>query len=171
MRHFAKLVRLFPHSKLARNSTVLRVYAFEDREPPVIERAFEPPIDPQQILDAAREFAREDCAVEIDCWWDLWEFDGDWKIAPAGVTLFAFGPQFDRDPDDHMRIEFGVEARFLPQADIPGSPRMSQSNLRSLLHLVHSLDDALNIEKRNLWSESGENFADHLARLAVEPRG
>ena len=37
-----------------------------------------------------------------------------------------------------------------------------QSNIKSLLKLVHDLDDALPVETRRLWSESGENFSEKL---------
>ena len=39
---------------------------------------------------------------------------------------------------------------------------MVRSNIRSLLHLVHTLDDALAVDRRQLWSESGVNFAERL---------
>jgi hypothetical protein len=39
---------------------------------------------------------------------------------------------------------------------------MIQSNITSLLKLVHDLDDALPVDTRRLWSESGENFSDKL---------
>jgi hypothetical protein len=39
---------------------------------------------------------------------------------------------------------------------------MIQSNIQSLLKLVHDLDDALPVETRRLWSESGDNFSDKL---------
>jgi hypothetical protein len=39
---------------------------------------------------------------------------------------------------------------------------MVQSNIKSLLKLVHDLDDALPVETRRLWSESGENFSEKL---------
>jgi hypothetical protein len=46
---------------------------------------------------------------------------------------------------------------------------MVQSNIKSLLKLVHDLDDALPVETRRLWSESGENFSDKLHQaLAAE---
>ena len=61
-----------------------------------------------------------------------------------------------------MRIEFGPDARFLPIAGVEGSLRMGQSNLRSLLHLVNDLEEVLDIESRQVWSESGANFADVL---------
>jgi len=63
---------------------------------------------------------------------------------------------------DHLRIEFGLDALFLPIAGVDGSLRMGQSNLKSLLHLVSDLEEVLDIESRQVWSESGANFADVL---------
>ena len=120
---------------------------------------------------------------------------GEWKLAPARVALCCFGPEFNQSPsgdvlpidvprppviafpnpsDDAalgcaLEIEFGIDANFLPQPDLPDSPRMIESNIKSLLKLVHDLDDALPVETRRLWSESGENFAEklHQALTAV----
>jgi hypothetical protein len=39
---------------------------------------------------------------------------------------------------------------------------MGQSNLKSLLHLVSDLEGVLDIETRQVWSESGANFAEVL---------
>jgi hypothetical protein len=39
---------------------------------------------------------------------------------------------------------------------------MVQSNIKSLLKLVHDSDDALPVETRRLWSESGDNFSEKL---------
>jgi len=58
----------------------------------------------------------------------------------------------------------GVDANFLPQPDSPGEVLMVQSNIRSLLRLVHDVDDKLAAERRSLWTESGENFHDKLQR-------
>jgi len=45
---------------------------------------------------------------------------------------------------------------------IEGGLRMGQSNLKSLLHLVSDLERALDLDRRQVWSESGANFADVL---------
>lgn len=121
-----------------------------------------------------------------------------WKLAPTRVTLCCFGPDFDRSPsgdratpvnvqrtpvvefprpgDDaaigcSLEIEFGLDANYLPQPELPDSPRLIESNIKSLLKLVHDLDDALPVETRRLWSESGENFAEklHQALSALTP--
>lgn len=163
LRQYQKLLELFPYSKLARRGPVLRIYAIEHAEPPVIEREFLPGAEPAQIVAAAREFGHADCAFEVETFWDLWTFeDEDWKLAPTPVTLLCLGPDFDGN-GDHLRIEFGVDSRFLPLKGVEGSLRMGQSNLRSLLRLVSSVERGLPLESRKLWSESGVNFAELLA--------
>ena len=77
------------------------------------------------------------------------------------ALLLRFGVRTRRH-DDHLRIDFGLDSKFLPSEDIEGSLRIQQSNLRSLLHLVSEIDKALPLERRLLWSESGANFAEVL---------
>lgn len=167
LHQFQKMLERFPTSKLAKRGPVLRVYAIEHAEPSLLEREFPPEIPVSEIVNAAREFMEADCACEIDTYWDLWSFEnGDWKLAPAPATLFCFGPDFVREQDDSLRIEFGPDARFLPVPGVEGSLRMGQSNLRSLLHLTGELEKGLDLERRLVWSESGANFADVL-RQAV----
>jgi hypothetical protein len=162
LRHFGKMLAQFPYSKLAQRGSVLRVYALEHVEPPVVEREFAAGADASALVAIAREFARADCCVEVDAAWDLWQFDGDWKLRPAAVTLSCFGPEFEQERDDHLRIDFGLDSRFLPNPGIEGWARMGQSNLRSLVHLVGEIEKALPLERRQLWSESGVNFAELL---------
>ncbi len=169
----------FPFSKLAKRGPVLRVYAIEHIEPPLFEREFSVGTEIDPILEAAREFMAPDCACEVDTYWDLWRYfsgasagaaqggepsQGDWKLAPATVTLACFGPDYANEHGDQLRIEFGPDAQFVPSSSVEGSVRMVQSNLKSLLHLVGDLERALDLEKRQVWSESGANFADVLKR-------
>ncbi|SRR5258706_3845795 len=161
LRHFARMLERFPFSKLAKHGQVLRVYAIEHAEPPLTEREFPLGMEPDVIMNAAREFAADDCCTLVDASWDLWQMEEDWKLGPAPVTLACFGPEFENDGGDHLRIDFGLEARFLPQKGI--DTRVVQENIRSLLHLVGDLDRVLSPERRTLWSESGANFAEVLA--------
>ena len=163
LRHFEKLLGLFPFSRLEQRGLALRVYAIERVEPPQMEREFQTPAEPREIASAAREFAHADSSIEVDGSWDLWQFDEDWKLAPAAVTLLCLGPSFENESDDHLRIEFGPDSRFLAVPEIEGSLRMGQSNLRSLLHLVSEIEKSLPLENRKLWSESGANFAEIVA--------
>ena len=173
------MLGLFPFSKLAKRGPVLRVYALERIEPPVFEAEFPVDLgddlgtgapDANTMLTAAAEFLQPDCAAEIDTYWDLWQYQraadssepGEWKLLPSPVTLACFGPDFSQDRADHLRIEFGPDARFLPVPGVEGSLRMGQSNLKSLLRLVSDLEKKLNLESRQVWSESGANFAEVL---------
>ena len=115
LRHFGRMLALFPYSKLAKRGPVVRVYALEHTEPPLFEREFVPGADPKDLLESAREFMLDDCTTEVDAAWDLWDHNGtEWKLAPVSVTLFCFGPSFDNELGDQLRIEFGLDARFLP---------------------------------------------------------
>jgi hypothetical protein len=168
LRHYSKLLDHFPFSKLATHTRALRIYAVEFAEPPVVEKPFEAEAETPDILAAARDFAAADCVCELDAAWDLWNFDKDWKLAPAAVTISCFGPQFENEHEDHLRIDFGLDAKFLPAPELEGSLRMHQSNLRSLLHLVSQIEKALPLSRRSLWSESGANFAEMLAKAVDE---
>ncbi|HEV8147654.1 MAG TPA: hypothetical protein VGP79_14790 [Bryobacteraceae bacterium] len=165
LRQLERLLERFPFSKLAKRGPVLRVYAIEHAEPPLIEREFPLGTEPAVVLNAAREFAADDCCTLIDAFWDLWQLEvgesRDWKLGPAPVTLLCFGPEFENESGDHLRIDFGLDARFLPQKG--ADTRVVQENIRSLLHLVGDVDRVLAPDRRTLWSESGANFAEVLA--------
>jgi hypothetical protein len=163
LRHFGRMLSLFPYSKLAKRGPVVRVYALEHTEPPLFERELVPGAEGKAVLESAREFMLDDCTCEVDAAWDLWDHNGvEWKLTPVPVTLICFGPKFDNELGDQLRIEFGLDARFLPTAGLEGALRIGQSNIRSLLHLVEEIDRVLKPERRTLWSESGANFADVL---------
>lgn len=162
LRHFEKLLRAFPFSRLAEEPAVVRVQAIEYAEPPLLEQIFPQPVDPQAIVAICGEFENPDCAYRVEASWDLWRFERDWQIAPVRATLCCFGPDFESGSDDHLRVEFGLDSQFLPQTGFGKTLYMVRSNIRSLLHFVHQADDALAVESRRLWSESGENFAERL---------
>lgn len=162
LRHYEKLLKLFPFSVLAQSPSSLKIIALEYSEPPLFERAFPPPVVADTVLDAAREFASADSCYRFETWWDLWQYEEDWQVLPARVALCCFGPGFEKDLGDNLRIEFGIDSHFLPQPDLPDNFRMTQSNIKSLLTLVHDVDNALSVARRQLWTESGENFAGKL---------
>lgn len=162
LHQFQKLLEVFPFSNLAKRGPVLRIYALEFAEPPLTELEFPVAPEPGDIVEAARAFMLADCACEIDAAWDLWDYDGEWKLAPVSVTLACYGPEFDNGVGDHLRIEFGPDPRFLPATGVEGSLRMGESNLKSLLRLIGDLERTVDAERRQVWSESGANFADVL---------
>jgi hypothetical protein len=163
LRHYEKLLRIFPFSRLAGQPSTFKVLAVSYNEPPVIEIPYPPPVPIDAVLAVSKDFENSDACYRLETWWDLWQFeDDDWKLAPSRVALSCFGTEFEHEGGENLAVEFGIDAHFLPQPDLPNSVRMVQSNIKSLLKLVHDLDDALPVESRRLWSESGENFSDKL---------
>lgn len=126
------------------------------------------------VMAVLQEYSGDDVAWRVDSWWDLWQHEHEWAMNPSRVSLFCFGPEFDNGtgPDtadqEDLRIDFGVDSNFLPQANVPGSAKLIESNVKSLLRLVHELDSALAVETRRLETESGENFADRLQQALSE---
>jgi hypothetical protein len=162
LQQYEKMLRLFPFSRLRRADSVFRIHAIAYTEPLLLETPVTPPVDPSAIVATAAEFPAADVCYEIDSAWDLWAWDQDWKLAPSPVTLSCYGPKFETEEGENLRIDFGLDEQFLPGPGGPESVRMVRDNIQSLLRLVHDIDNKLKVERRQLWSESGENFADRL---------
>ena len=165
LRHYEKLLRLFPFSPRNPSNSILRVQAISYSEPPLIEQAFPDPLDVDAVVSAAAEFVSADNSYHVESWWGLWQFDREWSLRPARVTLSCFGPLFEDESGHHLRIDCGLDVSFLPQPGVEGSPYHVQSNVRGLLTLARGLDEALAVERRMLISESGENFAETLQEM------
>ena len=161
-----KALRKFPMSRLLPGQ-ILRVYALEMVEPPVFERSFTPEETHAELIAAAHDFQNPDCAFQVEMCWDLWQYDRTWKLKPATVLLTCFGPEFPTDYGEHLQLDLGPDVLFVPQLESGGFTAI-QSNIRSLLHLAGDLAGALPVEKRTLWSESGENLAERLEGVVAE---
>ena len=169
LKHFEKLLRLFPFSQREEQgqSSVI-VQAVSATEPPLLESPINGPVDVNEVLPTFAEYGGDDIAYSLESFWDLWQYDGDWKLGPARVWLACFGREFDSGTErdlgeqEDLRIDFGVDSHYLPRPELAGSGRMTESNVKSMLRLVHELDSTLPIAKRKLETESGENFADRL---------
>src|SRR5262245_30316917 len=120
VRHFEKLLRLFPYSRLSHGASVLRINAVSSAEPPLFERTVEDPASQMdELLQSIREYAASDCGIFVEAFWDLWQYEGEWKLLPSRVTLACFGPDFESETEDHLRIDFGIDTHFLPQPELP----------------------------------------------------
>ena len=126
------------------------------------------PTDLAGVVSTLRAYQGDDVAYRIETWWDLWQLNSGWELAPARVALSCFGPQFDNGTEresidqEDLRIDFGVDSHYLPQSDLPASTKLIESNIKSLLRLVHEVELSLPVEKRRLETESGDNFAERL---------
>lgn len=175
LRNYGKVLEQFPFSPENPAETILRVQAVSTAEPPVLERAFLDPVDPKDVIEAASEFLHDDSAYTLETWWGLWTFEREWSLQPARVSLSCYGPRFNDSPQgedesraEHLRIDFGLDTWFLPQAELPNGAWYARSNLKGLLRFIHSVDEALPVEQRSLWTESGGNFAERLREAAEE---
>ena len=118
LRHFGKMLDVFPFSKLAKTGPVVRVYAISYVEPPVFERVFDPGALVADMIASARDFVQPDCCVEIEAAWDLWQHHDDWKLWPSAVTLSCYGAEFEhktasttrRQSAHRFRVGFQVSA-------------------------------------------------------------
>ena len=161
LRHWERMLSRFPFSRLMPRAE-LRIHAIELNEAPLLVRDFGGDVSIDAVLKAARDFLHADSGFVLDAAWDIWQFDEEWKLMPAPVTLNCFGPLFPSDLGEQLLIEFGPDVHFLPGDDDADQLAPVRHNIRSLLHLVDDLDGALAVDKRKLWTESGANFADRL---------
>jgi len=174
---YRTLLETFPFSKLRPRIRGFRVYPLSWSEHPVLEEDFsEEGAEPGYILSLASEFFHGDYGYEAAGFWDLWKFQknggpGAWKQAPAPVTLSCLGPEFEEGTAErgHLEIDFGPDTPFradqmLPDAESRIMAReyreRLQENIRKLLGFVHELDKRLPVQRKALWTESGENFAE-----------
>jgi hypothetical protein len=169
LRKFERLLRTFPFSTASTTVTTLRIYAIEFAEPPLLEVSFGSPTGIEKIVETAAEFQNPDCAFLVGGSWDLWQRDAGWLLSPAGVVLTCYGPQFQNETGDHLRLELGLDSHYLPPPGQVSASGKVRSNIRSLLRLSHDLDGALPVERRLLWTESGENFAERLSQTIATP--
>jgi hypothetical protein len=165
---FEDLLRVFPFSRLRPGISALRIYALEFSEPALFEQLFAAEAGVETVAGLFNQFRNADCAYLVEGWWELWRHDAQWQLAPAPLTLTCFGPDFDNDAGDHLRLDLGAETDFLPQPDVPGSARKARSNLQGLLRLARDIQDVLPVARRRLWSESGEDFAARLDEAVPE---
>jgi hypothetical protein len=159
LRRMAAVIDKFPFSATAAGVTTLRVYAIEFAEPPLLETYYPSPADAATILSAASEFRAADCAYLASGYWDLWQWQDRWNLAPSPVQIHCHGPAFDDELGDHLRIELGLDATFLPVEGAPAAATRAKSNLQSVLHLAKDLDRVLPVDRRHIWTESGDDFA------------
>lgn len=169
LRHFEKLLKLFPFSQRNQPQSTISIHAVDATQPPLLEQAVHGPLDAAEVVAILHDYEGEDVAYRVESWWDLWSLDGPQaELAPARVALSCFGPEFDDGSalgQEDLRIDFGVDSNFLPRADRPGSATLMESNIRSLLRLVHEIESVLPVARRKLETESGENFAERLQQV------
>jgi hypothetical protein len=170
-RYFQKILSIVPFSQREQPQSTLSIQAISQTEPSLLERPLNGPVSVADLTEILDEYTGEDVAYCFESWWDLWQYNGqEWEIKPAKIILSSFGKEFDNGgtlesaEQEDLRVDFGVDTLFLPDPSLKGSSRLTESNVKSLLKLVHDIEEALPVERRVLETESGENFAEKLAR-------
>src|SRR5579863_1038546 len=98
LRNYEKLLRLFPFSVLSQQPSTFKIMAVDVSEPVVAEIPYPPPVPLDDVLAVAKDFQNADACYRLETWWDLWQFESEWKLAPARVALCCFGPEFNQSP-------------------------------------------------------------------------
>src|SRR5258708_35442390 len=139
-RQYETALKLFPFSLLAQSPSTFKVIPLDYAEPAVLEVAFPPPLNLEDVLTAAKEFQNADSCYRLETWWDLWQFEKDWQLMPSRVALCCYGSEFQLETGEHLSLWFGLDAHFLPHAGLPGSARIGQSYIQRLVELAEDLD-------------------------------
>jgi hypothetical protein len=63
LRHWERLLRKFPYSRLSQTASTFRVQAVAFSEPALFERSMPDPFDLDAVLELAKEFTASDCAA------------------------------------------------------------------------------------------------------------
>jgi len=158
---FERTLRRFPYSRLE-PSGLLLVYPIQYAEPPLAEHEIADAANCQEVLSLAREHVNADCSYQLDCFWDLWQYSGDWQLQPAAVSITLFGPLFESPWGEQIQIDLGLDYLYLPSDSAPANDRALRSNVKSVIHLADDLERILPVEKRSLWSDTGDNLAERL---------
>ena len=180
LERFRVLLEAFPYSELRPRLQGLCVHPFNWNEPAVLERQFLEGAEIGDALALAAEFLHSDYGYEASVFWDLWVFQRNggpaaWKRAARPVTLVCYGPDFEdgQAQRGHLEVDFGVDTPFRADQDIPDAQaRMLardyrlrlQENVRKLLDFVRIVEKGLPVEKRLLWTETGQNFAEMIRK-------
>src|ERR1700692_946553 len=93
LRHYERLLGLFPFSRLAKNPSTFKVIPVNATEPAVLEVPMVAPVSIDHVLTPAKDFENADSCYRLETWWDLWQFDIDWKLMPSRAALVCFGPE------------------------------------------------------------------------------
>ena len=158
---YERVLRRFPYSRLA-PAGMLSIFALDYSEPAVLEEEFEDAAQVSSIIAIAREHFHNDCSFQLDCCWDLWHFDQDWSLKPCAASIAIFGPLFESAWGEQVQFDLGLDHLYLPSQNVAPNLRALRSNVKSVLHLAEDMQRILPVEKRTLWSESGENLAERL---------
>lgn len=185
--YWRRAIEVFPCSPEAPGVRAFAVYPLDWNQTPTMEDHFVDGGSAEETFQLAQEFLHSDCAYEARMSWDLWlpksedPSDG-WERKEQGVAILCLGSQFDREGEEdagHLEINFGPEANFLPpelwdldpeeKQEAMAGPQLRE-NIEKLVSYARVLEQALPVERRRLWSESGNDLPNQILSFwEIEP--
>lgn len=172
--HALAVMRQFSFSAQRPGISYLALHPVSWIEPTVLERRFDPGVDPQEAVLIASDLLHQDHAYVFEAYWDLWTPSQEaqrWTLAPSAVTFIAHGPEFEDgafEQEGHVQVDFGLDTAFLhEEVDLAGDTESRvRANVQKLVEFTAKAEQNAQASARLLWSESGENLAQKLiARL------
>jgi len=168
------VLRAFPFSVQQPGITYVALHPVSWNEATILERRFNPGIQPEEAVLVAADLLHEDYAYLFEAAWDLWVFDqnqNQWVLKPAPVSFAIQGEEFEEkayEQDGHIRVDFGLDSLFLQETlQLAGEAESRvRANVQKLVDFTTKAEKNSGASARLLWSESEENLAQKLiARL------
>lgn len=167
------VLKEFPYSTMRPGISAVAVHPISWAEPTILERQFNPGIQPIEAVEVVSDLLHGDYAYVFETHWDLWVVGpgGAWSQQPQLVRFITHGPEFEEgtfEQDGHVQVDFGLDTDFLFE-DVHFTPESEQhirENVAILIAFTLAVEKNSGIRGRVLWSESDENLAQKLvARL------
>lgn len=162
----------FPFSAARPGISSVTIQPVSWSEATVLERRFNPGIEPAEAVIIAADLVHPDYAYLFEAYWDLWSPDesGEWVLQPSQVKFIAHGVEFEEDTfqeNGHIQVDFGLDTPFLFEERALGEVEQRvKANIHKLVTFTVGVEKNSGIRGRVLWSESQENLAQKLiARL------
>jgi hypothetical protein len=135
---FSAFLATVPFSATRPGFTHFTIRAIGFSETPIFEQDLrQMPLDVARIIEIARAHLNNDCAYDVNCYWDLSLFDaatGKWKAEPQALEISCYGENYDDDfwrQNGHVRVNFGFEHFFTGHAGLLGFRRDSRASAES----------------------------------------
>ncbi len=172
--HALSVMRQFPFSTQRPGVTATALHPVSWNEATILEKRFNPGIDPAAAVLIASDLLHEDYAYVFEAHWDLWTLEQaskDWTLQPESVRFIVRGVEFDDgafEHEGHIQVDFGSDSPFLQDqvALTSAAEAKVRANVQKLVEFTTRVEKSSGTSARLLWSESDENFAQKLvARL------
>lgn len=167
--HALSVMRQFPFSGRRPGIQYLKLQPVSWNEPTILERRFEPGVDPEEAIAVASDMLHEDYAYGFEAYWDLASPDesSQWISQPSAVKFVVHGLDFEEgvyEQEGHILIDFGLDQPFLHEELKLTSQAETQvrANVQKLVEIIQTIEKNSGASARLLWSESEESLPQKL---------